>query len=117
MKTKTEGFTLLEIMVSLAIAGGLLVTLLYTINFHLGIAQRHGTLTAAVSLARGKLLEMEKNPSASKGSFPNPYADYLYETTVQEASFPLAAEIGVTVTHGSEIITLKELIIKKNGKF
>lgn len=117
MKTKAAGFTLLEIMVSLAIAGGLLVTLLYTINYHLGIAENHGTLTAAVSLARGKLLEMEKNPSGSKGFFPNPYADFLYETTVQEAAFPLMAEIAVTVTHKAESVTLKELIIKKYDKF
>jgi prepilin-type N-terminal cleavage/methylation domain-containing protein len=35
-----KGFTLLEVMISLAIVGGLLLTMIYSLNYHLGVAER-----------------------------------------------------------------------------
>ncbi|HWR90753.1 MAG TPA: type II secretion system protein [Dissulfurispiraceae bacterium] len=104
------GFTLLEVMISLAITAGLLVTLIYTLNYHLGVAERHVVVTTATNLAREKLVEMEKTPAAQKGDFPEPYESFSYETTVRASSFPGMSEISVTVTSGREEMTLRELI-------
>ena len=49
------GFTLLEIMIAVAIIGGLLVSLIYSLNYHLGIAERHEFATVASLLAKDKL--------------------------------------------------------------
>lgn len=109
--TKT-GFTLLEVMISLAIVGGLLVTLIYTLNYHLGIAERHGIITTATNLAKEKIYEMEQSPAESKGFFPEPYSDFSYETSVKDSSFYGMSEIAVTVRNGKEDIILSELIQK-----
>ena len=64
-----SGFTLLEIMIALAIVGGLLITLIYTLNYHLNLAERHETVTIASLLAREKIIEMEKSLGNKKGIF------------------------------------------------
>ena len=112
LHSRRAGFTLLEVMLSLAIIGALLVTLLYTLNYHLGIAERHGVVTVSMGLAKEKLYEMEKGPSSTKGNFPEPYRNYTYETSVKDSSFPGMTEISVTVKNGKEEITLSELMKK-----
>jgi len=108
-----RGFTLLEVMISLAIVGGLLVTLIYTLNYHLGIAEQHRETTISVSLAKEKMYAMEKRPLTEKGKFAEPYADFSYETSVKNSSFPGMSEISVTVSGGKESLTLSELIRKQ----
>lgn len=107
-----QGFTLLEVMISLAIIGGLLVTLIYTLNYHLGIADRHSVITKATNLAKQKLYEMEKTPSETRGNFEEPYAAFSYETLIKNSIFPGMTEISVTVRSGKEDIKLSELVRK-----
>jgi general secretion pathway protein I len=111
--SREGGFTLLEVMISLAVVGGLLITLIYTLNYHLSIAERHKTSTISTNLAKEKMYAMEKNPAASKGQFPDPYTGFSYETRIMDSSFPGMVEIGVVVRDGDETITLSELIRKK----
>ena len=47
-----SGFTLLEVMIALAIAGGALVVLLYSISFHLNLVGDQRTRTVAAMLCR-----------------------------------------------------------------
>ena len=107
------GFTLLEVMISLAVVGGLLVTLLYTLNHHLGIVERHGVITLSMGLAKEKLYEMERKPEEGKGTFPDPYAAFSFVTSIKDASFPGFLEISVSVRNGNETVTLSELIRKQ----
>jgi general secretion pathway protein I len=109
-----SGFTLLEVLISLAIVGGLLVTLLYTLNYHLGIADRHEIITQALFLAKGKMYALEKSPIKSKGSFQEPYNDFSYETTVKSSSYPGMIEIGASVRREKEEVRLGKLI---KGRF
>ena len=104
------GFTLLEIMVSLAIIGGLLITLIYTLNYHLSLAERQEFTTIGSLLAREKISELERKPVAVKGEFPEPYARYQYVCEVKASHFAGLSEISVTVTDGKESIKLMELI-------
>ena len=105
-----EGFTLLEVMISLALIGGLLITLLYTLNYHIGIAARHGTLTTATLLAKEKLDEIGKSPANTKGVFGEPYSEYSYETGVSETSTRGIAELLVVVRRDREEIMMSRLI-------
>ena len=114
--SRREGFTLLEVMISLAIIGGLLVTVIYTLNYHLGIADRHLVITESVGLAKAKLAEMEKAPAATKGSFPEPYSTFSYETSVKDSPLvPGVAEIKVAVRNGKEEVSLSELVLKSGA--
>jgi general secretion pathway protein I len=107
------GFTLLEIMISLAIIGGLLVTVIYTLNYNLSLAERQEFQTIATMLSRNKMVEAEKNPVASKGEFPEPYAGYSYATAISESPYLGVSVLTVVVSRGSEDFKLSEMI--ENG--
>lgn len=108
--SRRDGFTLLEIMIALAIAGGLLVTLIYTLNYHLSIVERHEIVTIASMLAKGKMAEIEKDPVETKGEFPEPYSSYHYVTGVRETTYIGISEIYVIVSNGNERVKLSALI-------
>lgn len=110
------GFTLLEIMIALAIIGGLLITLLYTLNYNLGIAGRHQFVTVATILARDKIEEVEASPETSSGAFPEPYSDYSYSAVVKSSPFPGISEVSVTVSRGGEHLELADFIGSGDGK-
>jgi len=110
---KHSGFTLLEVMISLAITGGILVTLIYTLNYHLGIAERQRTITDCTMLAKQKLYEIEKEPSTSKGQFESPYSGFSYETAVLSSNYPSMKEIKVTVSKDKESCVLSKLVSSK----
>jgi general secretion pathway protein I len=105
-----RGFTLLEVMVALALVGGLLISLIYTLNYHLGIAERQETETVALMLCKNKLMELDKDKPDEKGAFPEPYSDYGYEVSIGDSSYPGIVEVSVTVTKGDEKVMLKELL-------
>jgi prepilin-type N-terminal cleavage/methylation domain-containing protein len=111
-KGSKTGFTLLEVMISLAIVGGLLITLLYTLNYNLGIAERHRVITISTHLAKEKMYEMEKNPTEGKGQFPEPFSGFSYETRVKDSLFPGMSEITVKVRGAKEEFSLSELVRK-----
>jgi len=110
---KSLGFTLLEIMIALAIIGGLLVTLLYSLNYHFDIAEKHEFVTVATMLAKSKMIEIDQIPAATTGNFPDPYSGYHYETGVKDSSYPGVSELWVTVSKDKESVRLSELKEKK----
>jgi general secretion pathway protein I len=104
------GFTLLEVMIALALVGGLLVTLLYTLNYHLGIAERHETVTVATMLGKKKILDVRAKPGNAKGAFPEPHEAYRFDAEVKESKYPGIAEVWVTVTRDREEVVIREFI-------
>ena len=113
IKRREVGFTLIEVMISLAIVGGLLITLIYTLGYNLGITDRQFAVTNITNLAKAKIDELELNPQETKGRFPEPYDMLNYETKVNDSSFSGMSEIIVVVGNGKESITLSELIRKQ----
>jgi general secretion pathway protein I len=105
-----SGFTLLEIMLSLAIIGGLLVTVLYTLNYHLGVAGRQEFITVATMLSKHKLYEAEQNPVDAEGKFPEPHSDYSYITVISESPYPGLSEITVSVYRKNENVSMSQLV-------
>lgn len=107
-----RGFTLLEILIALAIVGGLLVTVISTLNYHLGIVGRHETITVATFLAKEKMADLEKNPIQEKGTFEDPYENYTYETFVKDSPYTGISEIIVAVRTGDEEVKLNEFVFE-----
>ncbi|MGO9016022.1 MAG: prepilin-type N-terminal cleavage/methylation domain-containing protein [Dissulfurispiraceae bacterium] len=105
-----NGFTLLEVMIALAIIGGVLLTLIYSLNYHLGIAGRHEAVTIATMLAKEKMVDAELSPLSTSGDFEAPYEAFHYKTDVTESEFPGFSELSVTVTADKESVTFSELI-------
>lgn len=105
-----KGFTLLEVMISLAIIGSVLLTLINSLNYHLGIAGRHEALTVASMLAKEKMADAELSPLSTSGDFTVPYDAFHYKIDVSESEFPGFSELSVTVTTEKESVTFTELI-------
>lgn len=111
LRTLTDaGFTLIEVMISLALVAGLLVTLLYTLAHHLGVAEKHSGVTIATCLAKAKLAELERNQVEEKGRFPAPYALFSYQTSLHDSPYPGLIEIAVVVQYDTESVRLSELV-------
>ena len=73
------GFTLLEVMIALAILAGVVVTIIGAVNHHLGLAARDREETTAVLLARGKLAEPGfATQEAKEGNFAPAWPDYTW---------------------------------------
>lgn len=109
---KKEGFTLLEVLISLAIISGLLVTLIYTVNYHLSLVDRQETVAVATLLAKQKMAELESKKESGKGAFEEPYSGYTYETFVKDSPYAGISEIMVIVKAGGEEVRLNEFIFK-----
>ena len=107
-----KGFTLLEVLIALAIISSLLVTLIYTLNYHLGIVERHEAVTVATLLAKSKMADLKNSPENSKGTFEQPYENYNYESFVKDSPYPNISEIIVIVRTGKEEVKMNEFLFK-----
>lgn len=79
-----RGFTLLEVMIALAIMAGVVFTVIGAVNHHLAIVERDRKETRAVLLARQKLAELEEEQEISEkeeGTFAPTHPDYAWEMT------------------------------------
>lgn len=106
-----KGFTLLEVMFALAITGALLVTVLYTLNLHLGVAGRHESVTVSTMLGLQKLAELREDETEESGRFEEPYIDYNYTATSGDSAYMGVRELTVTVTYGPDEVVLRELVM------
>jgi general secretion pathway protein I len=103
------GFTLLEVMIALAIVSVALVALLALGNRTVATNDRLQKLTQATLLAQSKLTELETGAidlstglSDSQGGFEAPYNDYTWRTRFLPTPVDGVQEVQVTVIWGAE---------------
>src|SRR5258708_33509383 len=98
IKLGVAGFTLLEIMVALAILAMTLVVLLEIITNNVRATNHSKLTTAATFLARGKMIDIEDdiiangftdNDQTASGDFKEQgFAGYRWQSLVQRAELP-----------------------------
>ncbi len=87
-----KGFTLLEVMIALAIMAGVILTVISSFNYHLSVVSRDREETIAVLLARAKLDDPNFKPGeAGKGTFAPDWPGFTWETVITQAESPDAA--------------------------
>lgn len=98
MRSDSGGFTLLEVMIALAIMAGVVLTVLSSVNYHLSVLSAERDSTALTLIARTKLSEMEQGaiPEKSEGTL----APLHPELTWQAELFP------------TQLPTLKKLVLR-----
>ena len=104
-----RGFTLLEIMVALAIISVALVSLLALGNRSITTHARLQQMTQATLLAQQKLATAEVDARLGRleqirqeGVFPEPYAAYRWRLEFADTPLPSIRTITVTVAWGEE---------------
>lgn len=111
MPNKNDGFTLLEIMIALAIIGIALTTILYTVNYQADVAYENTVTTQMYMLAKEKISEMERNPGNSSGDLPD--TGFRYVNTAEPIANTDIIELKTVVSgHGKEVV-LNELFTEK----
>lgn len=112
LEDRVQGFTLLEVMVSIALLGILLISLITSLGYHLSVAESQARSTTATLLAKQKMYELEKNPGSSKGTFDDPFRDFEYETGLKPSAIPGLSVISVQVWTDKDknVVTMTGLI-------
>jgi general secretion pathway protein I len=90
-KRKQNGFTLLEVMVSLAIIAIVLVSLLISQSRSVSLQDESKFNTTAALLAQNKISEIESRKgddlTSDSGDFGDDFPNYFWEINVQDVSF------------------------------
>jgi general secretion pathway protein I len=104
-----SGFTLLEIMIALAIVSIAMVSLLALANRSIGVHDRLQRITTATLLAQQKMAETEVNARSgtlqgaeNQGEFSGPYAAYRWQIAYADTPLPAVRMVTVTVLWGDE---------------
>lgn len=105
--TSNRGFTLLEVMIALAIVAIAMVTLLGLANRSIAVNARLQKITQATLLAQGKMNEIEiaasqggTGTTEQSGTFDTPFDGYRWEVAYQDTPLPSVKEVIVTVLWG-----------------
>ena len=100
-----KGFTLLEVMVALAIMAGVILTVLGSLNYHLsGISAERDT-TVLTLMARTRLVELEQQaavPQKSAGDFAPLHPDITWRAELFPTKVTLLQKMVVTVQRRGE---------------
>lgn len=108
---KTAGFTLLEVMIALAIIGMTVTVILHTVNYHSDIMYENILSTTMLQIVKEKIVELEISHTASKGTITA--TGITYEKMVTQTDHPGIIELRATVTGHGKKLTLTELVRKK----
>jgi len=111
------GFTLIEVIISLAILSITLITIITAFNKTAVTAANDGVITTAVMMAQ------EQSVAAGLRGFPAPgatvwtedkrYPRYTYRRSVTETPYANARLVAVDVSHdGKQVFKLEKYIIK-----
>jgi general secretion pathway protein I len=98
-----KGFTLLEVMIALAIMAGVILTVINSFNYHLSAVNRDREETVAVLLARAKLDDPGfKAGEKEKGTFAPDWPGIAWETVITPTDFPGVNRLTLTVSWDGE---------------
>jgi prepilin-type N-terminal cleavage/methylation domain-containing protein len=105
------GFTLLEIMIALAIIGTALTVIVHTVNYHTNIMYENTLTTRMFQLAKEKMNELEMAPADSSGDIDT--NGLSYENTATPIKDTRLVELKTVIKgHGRQVV-LNELVINK----
>jgi len=95
----SRAFTLLEVLIALAILAGAITTVVVTFNRHLSLVVRDKETTTALLLARAKLAEPDFLTSiTADGTFKPDYPDILWKRLQTATDYPGLKRYQLTVS-------------------
>jgi general secretion pathway protein I len=117
-----DGFTLLEVMVALAIIAFAVVTYVHSQNTSVALLNEATSVTVATLLAQGRMVVLESSDISGalerEGIFENPeYAPFRWKERVSASPLPNVLEAQVEVSwddnRGRRSVELISLVIRK----
>jgi len=103
-----SGFTLLEIMIALAIIGITLTVVIHTVNYHATVLYENTLTTEMYQIAKEKMHELEMNPAESKGKIDETGLEF--ESTVTNRDEVGLIELKTVIYGKGKEVVLSELV-------
>jgi len=113
-RQRSAGFTLLEVMIALAIIGITLTVVIHTVNYHAKIMYENTITTQMYQVAKEKMYDLEKNRANAEGSL-GPL--YTFENRVTRIEDSEILQLRTTVTGQGKEVSLTELVVKEKDQF
>ena len=111
-----RGFTLLEVMVALAIMASVILTVLGAVNFQLGIIANERDNTAFTLLARAKMAELEQGGIVQKsdGTLAPAHPELTWQAELFPTEIPALQKLVVRVRRDADKreVALERYILK-----
>lgn len=111
-----RGFTLLEVMLALAIMAGVVLTVLASVNYHLGIIAAERDSTALTLLARLRMAELERTPlqKTGEGTFAPAHPEVAWHAELMETELASLRKLVLRVqrTSDKQEVTLVRYVVK-----
>ena len=102
-----EGFTLLEVMIAMAILAISLVAAFRSQSQSVSMASESRFLTTASLLAQGKMAELEsmkpQDINNGNGDFGVDFPEYLWRVEIKDTAIQYLKKIEVSVTNGTMV--------------
>jgi prepilin-type N-terminal cleavage/methylation domain-containing protein len=109
------GFTLLEIMIALAIIGTALTVIVHTVNYHTNVMYENTLTTQMYQLAKEKMNQLETAPQNSSGDTGT--AGLTFENTATPVKDSRLVELKTIVKgHGRQVVLNAVVINKAEGQ-
>ena len=117
-----DGFTLLEVMVALAIIAFAVVTYVHSQNMSIALLNESTSMTVATLLAKSRMVALENSeiagPSEREGTFEDPeHAAFRWKERIVATPFPNVFEVYVEVAwndnRGQRSVDLVTLVVRQ----
>jgi len=126
IESSKNGFTLLEVMIALAVVAIALTALLSLANRTIQVQAEQQNLTRATQLAQGKMTEYETmhrlgrdSSIADAGVFAEPFSRYRWNIAFSDTVLPEVMQVTVTVLWGKkkniEMVDLTSFVFRNGG--
>jgi general secretion pathway protein I len=89
-------------MVSLAIMAGVILTVLGSVNYHLGIVANERDTTTLTLLARYRMAELEQAPATGEGTLAPSHPELTWKAELLPADIPVLQKLVVRVRRTSD---------------
>lgn len=97
--SRPGGFTLLEVLVALALLAGALTSLVVSFNYHLSVSLRDKEETTALLLGRALLDDPDfLNSTTTEGTFTPDYPDITWKRQTTSAQLPKLKRYVLTIS-------------------
>ncbi len=108
---RRQGFTLLEIMIALAIIGITVTVILHTVNYHANIMYENTLTTQMYQIAKEKMYDLEKTQKKSRGNIKK--SGLAYENIVFKSEDSNIVELKIVIRGYDKEVILNKLVLKK----
>ncbi|MBI4844408.1 MAG: prepilin-type N-terminal cleavage/methylation domain-containing protein [Nitrospirae bacterium] len=109
-----KGFTLVEVMIALAIIAATLTVALYTVNYHAGISYENSVKTQMLLYAKERLVKLDLDRRESEGKIEG--TDFTYKNEISGSAVDEVVTLNTSVKGADMEFNLRKLSVKKDAR-